>query len=161
MNETRVVLILILSVLSSGIAVAPHIYPHPGFTQLIPLRGEGIGRLTTATEGVWVISDVILPTTDTVEVREQGEYLGLLHDTRIGSRLADGSWYRASCSFDLVQSEYIFASFVDVFNWTVVNATLRDEGRHFPSFDAFREDVQGAPDWWLEFAWGYCVTCKS
>lgn len=53
--------------------------------------------------------------------------------------------------FDLVQSEYIYANFIDIINWTLVNTDLNHEGYcPYSSFEEFETFITSNPSWWID-----------
>lgn len=109
---------------------------------------QGSPFAVPSTDQVWTISDDIIPTPNGVEWRESGELQGTV------ARVADEGWWSISCSFYLIQSEYIFASFEETFDWDTVNATWHNEwGKSFPSPEEIESKLRTDPMWWLQSTW--------
>jgi len=102
-----------------------------------------------ADDQVWNISDYIDPTLEDVEWIEEGNY------SKPPSWISDGRWYESHSRQTLVNSDDIFVSLSEIFNWTAVNGGLLNP---YSSFEEFENEVKGDPSWWLGYSWGINVT---
>jgi hypothetical protein len=97
----------------------------------------------------WEVFDTVTPTLDSIEWLEQGFH------SEPPTWISDGRWLEAHSRQILVKSGgYIFATFSENFNWTAVNAGLKQEGFIYPSFDEFEGHIYNDPNWWLAYSWG-------
>lgn len=104
--------------------------------------------LSASSSPTWHVLDTIVPTLGKVEWVERGNY------SRPVSWIADGRWYEAHRRQILVNSNDIFVSLSESFNWTALNNWFSSP---YSSFDKFKDSILEDPGWWLRFSWNIDV----
>jgi hypothetical protein len=98
---------------------------------------------------VWYVHDVIDPSLDEVKWREIGAIEGA------PTWISDGRWFQASIRQSLISSSDIFVSTYELFNWSRVSLSLRNNlDITFDSFYDFADNLTISPSWWLSYSWG-------
>jgi len=97
---------------------------------------------------VWYVHDVITPSLDEIKWLEEGAI------AEPPAWIADGSFYQAHMRQSLVNSNDIFVSTYEEFNWPLV-APIAEHyyGTHFNSFQEFKNAVTNNPNLWLDASW--------
>jgi hypothetical protein len=99
-------------------------------------------------DNLWYVHDMIYPSLGEVHWTEEG-----------GTRLtppwiSDGSWIRASMSQSLVNSNDIFVSIYEEFNWPLVRPIAEAYyATSFSSFSSFEKTIADSPGPWLRMSW--------
>lgn len=104
-----------------------------------------------ADEKIAYVHDVIFPSLDEVKWSEEG---GI---AQAPTWIADGSWYSLSIQQSLVNTNDIFVSWDELFNWSVVLSKYVPSINDLPFRSDSIEDLVNYsvanPNWWISYMW--------
>jgi len=102
-------------------------------------------------EKIAYVHDIISPSLDEVKWSEEGAL------EQAPTWIADGSWYALSIQQSLVNTNDIFVSWYEQFNWSVVLSTYVPSIYDLPFRSASVEDLVNYsisnPNWWVSYMW--------
>lgn len=97
------------------------------------------------------VHDIIFPSLDEVKWSEEGAL------EQAPTWIADGSWHALSIQQSLINTNDIFVSWYEQFNWSVVLSTYVPSIYGLPFRSASVEDLVNYsisnPNWWVSYMW--------